>query len=419
MANILCINTGLTGILNASIALVKQLEHEGNSCKIACPLPVGKYVNAQGIDFLELPPINFDPAPQLPAANGIIQKIQRLLFKYRKRREREQAAINALGMTHFEDQIRKENPDLILIDMELHEHIMTLVAKNFNVKLLSQWFSTWNRRGLPPIVTDIIPGVGFSGSRFGIRMAWHKIKAQRWWMFLKRKLLSAGTDRRSILLKYADHVGFSRSYIHENYWPGPFSYARLPVLSMTNEALEFPHDKRPNLEYIGAMVYENRMDVYCPSETQTAIADVIKEKNQTGRKLIYCSVSTFKKGDIHFISKVIESVRNQEEWILIIALGGLLNSDFSNLPHNVFVFKYVPQLQVLKEADLSINHGGIHTINECLHFSVPMLVYSGKRSDQNGCAARVHFHKKGIRGDKDRESSNDIRQKIAHILDLK
>jgi len=95
----------------------------------------------------------------------------------------------------------------------------------------------------------------------------------------------------------------------------------------------------------------------------------------------------------------------------------MLDADFlGELPNNVHVFGWIPQLKVLANADLSINHGGIHTINECVHFEVPMLVYSGKRSDQNGCAARVHYHQVGIMADKDKDESSHIRANIKEVL---
>jgi UDP:flavonoid glycosyltransferase YjiC (YdhE family) len=101
----------------------------------------------------------------------------------------------------------------------------------------------------------------------------------------------------------------------------------------------------------------------------------------------------------------------------MMSLGGLIDREqLGELPPNVYVYPWLPQLQILERADCSINHGGIHTINECIHFKVPMLVYSGKRSDQNGCAARVAYHQLGLIGDKDQDSVVQIREKIRKVL---
>ena len=45
-----------------------------------------------------------------------------------------------------------------------------------------------------------------------------------------------------------------------------------------------------------------------------------------------------------------------------------------------------------------------------------MLVYSGKRFDQNGNAARIAYHDLGIRGDKDQDSPATIRQNLMTIF---
>ncbi|MEN0048666.1 MAG: nucleotide disphospho-sugar-binding domain-containing protein [Bacteroidota bacterium] len=124
-----------------------------------------------------------------------------------------------------------------------------------------------------------------------------------------------------------------------------------------------------------------------------------------------------KAGDASFLRKLVEAISNRPDYILILGLGGLLKADFlPSLPPNVHAFSWIPQLEVLKEADCSINHGGIHTINECIHFRVPMLIYSGKRSDQDGCAARVAYHELGIMADKDTDSPSEILQKIERVL---
>jgi UDP:flavonoid glycosyltransferase YjiC (YdhE family) len=61
---------------------------------------------------------------------------------------------------------------------------------------------------------------------------------------------------------------------------------------------------------------------------------------------------------------------------------------------------------------MAIVHGGIHTINECIMLKVPMLIYSGKKSDQDGNAARLIYHGLTYKTDKDLDTSEDICKKI-------
>lgn len=413
MARILCMHTGLTGILNASLELMNRLEQMGHEVSCASPQPVRKQVETYGFNFIPLAPINFDPAPKVPEFSGPLRKPKRLLHKYSRIKQRQAIALDNLGMKGFLEKVQTYQPDLVIVDIELHEHIMTLVSRSYQVLLLSQWFSTWDGKGLPPIQSDIIPGKGFKGSSLGLWLSWKGIIVKRWITFLKKKLISGYTDRRTILQKYAREVKFPLKFIRKNYWPGPFSYEGLPIISMTEEALEFPHKKTVDLTYVGPMVYAGRFDETLPQ----SLSEVFDLKQKQNKSLIYCSVSTYSVGDLTFLKKVIEAVRNQLDWLLVLSLGGKLDkSAFNDLPENVYLFSSVPQLQVLRNADLSINHGGIHTINECLYNKVPMLIYSGKRSDQNGCAARVNYHGVGVMADKDGDSHSQIRSKIHRLI---
>ncbi|MEL7222495.1 MAG: glycosyltransferase, partial [Bacteroidota bacterium] len=420
MPKIICITSGLTGILYASFELVHRLETAGHEVIYACPRAVGEQVRANDITYIQLPETNFFPAPALPTFSGALQKIKRLWYKWRYRHKRQQAAIEALGMQHFKAFLKNQNPDLVIIDVELHEHLMTSISEQVPTLLLSQWFSLWNRPGLPPIVSDIIPKQRWQGSSLGIRWAWQKIQWKRWWMFTKQKLRSAGTDRRSILKQYAQTISFPLKYIPENYWPGPFTYHELPVISMTLEEMEFPHDARPHLHYVGPMIAENRNDKSVDTETAQRLQAIYAEQSTNNKALICCTVSSFKAGDPDFLKRLIASVAQQEQWLLIIGLGSKLKAEaLGEIPPNVHAFAWIPQTDVLAKAACSINHGGIHTINECIHFQVPMLIYSGKRSDQDGCAARVHYHGLGIMADKDQDDSTTMTRKIYQLLEDK
>lgn len=417
MAKILCITTGLTGILNASFELTSRLQSMGHTVTCASPTQVGDKVAAQGFEYLQLGPVNYEPAPAIPRYSGALRKVKRLMHKLVHAGKRRKQAVQALGMDVFLEQMNELQPDLIMVDIELHEHIMALHSIDSNLLLLSQWFSTWDGKGLPPIQSDIIPGSGFEGSDLGMKLSWMKVRRNRWYMFFKKKLNTVYTDRRSILQKYAKEVVFPQKYIRKNYWPGPFSYAELPVISMTAQNLDFTHDLRPGLRYVGPMVYANRKEAAISEELNEQLNAIFDQKQRANKKLIYCSVSTFSQGDTAFLKRVIKSVEGLDNWLLIISLGGKIEeTSLGELPKNVYAFNRVPQLRVLEEASLSINHGGIHTINECLYFGVPMLVYSGKRSDQNGCAARVHYHGLGLMADKDEDLPDDIRRKINEMI---
>ncbi len=417
MSKILCITTGLTGILHASFEVASRLIDDGHRVILASPRDVREKVVAQGFEYLQLPPIAFSPAPTLPRSPGLISKIRRLWTKAVSVKQRQLLALANLKMTEFSQILDEQKPDFLLIDVELHDHIMTAFAKGFPMALLSQWFSLWKCRGLPPLAHSTIPGRGWHGHWLSLELAWQFIRIKRQWNTWKKAIASVYSDRRSILRCYAKKVGFPLQLADENYWPGPFTYNSIPVLSTTLFEMEFPHQPPPFLKYVGAMVYADRKDEKTTPEQPGQFEAIFQRKQKTGAALIYCSVSTFSSGDVSFLRKIIQAVNNRPDWLLILSVGGLLDvTSLGPLPENIRAFTWVPQLLVLKHADCSINHGGIHTINECIHFKVPMLVYSGKKSDQNGCAARGAFHNLGMMADKDKDDVPTIRERIEKVL---
>lgn len=417
MANIVCITTGLTGILHASFELMDRLEAAGHQVICASPENVGVKVQAQGFRYEQLPPLNLDPEPKLPKFSGPLRKVKRWWYKLNHRQARRKQALHTIGLPEIREKLASFSADLLLIDIELHEYIFVAASAEMPFVLLSQWFSLWKRPGLPYLLHDTIPGEGWKGHDLALALSWQRVRWQRKWMFAKKNWMSVGTDRRSTLLQAADQLGFSRRMIRDNYWPGPFTYRELPVISMTAWEMEFPHNKPQQLTYVGPMVFSGRKEIPLNAVDQKRMDQLLERPRQKDEALIYCSVSSLKSGDRQFLNKVCHAVAKEPKWTLILGMGGLIELDqLENIAENIHPFSWVPQLKVLEQANCSINHGGIHTINECIHYQVPMLVYSGKRSDQNGCAARVTYHELGLCGDKDRDSVEDIHRKIRQVL---
>ena len=415
MARIFIVTTGLTGILNASFEMARRLRAAGHEVTLGAPRPVGNRVAREGLPFVEFPFIDTDPAPPLPESGG---KVRRTWLRFRDRKERRAAALESYRPHAFRQAVEELDPDLLLIDIELHEYIFTAYAMKRNFVLLSQWYSTWRRPGLPYLLTDVIPGVGEAGTQDAMDARWEAVKKQRTKMFARMALLSSWTDRRSTLLALADECGFPRELIRENWWPGVFTYNDLPAISMTPFELEFAHEPRPELHYAGPMVHEGRTEKPGVSHGGRSVEDLLAERKAAGAKLILATVSTLHAGDLGFLRRLTSAVGPRSDWRMFIGLGGQLDpAELGDLPANVHTFAYVPQLRVLRNADLSINHAGIHTIHECIHFGVPQLIYSGKRSDQPGCAARVHHHGLGLMADKDVDTVEDIRKKIEEVLE--
>ena len=415
MAHILCMTTGLTGILHSSFEVVSRLEKAGHRVTYGCPQDVRAKVEAQGFTYRQMPPVVFEPDASLDGGGergdgspGVWQKWGRL-------GARRKAAVRSLGMEAFVEALEELSPDLLLIDMELHDFIITALHRGVPVLLLSAWFSTWKRPGLPPLTSSVLPGPGLR-RRLRIERHWFLRRRKEWRKDLSTKLFTGFTDRRSVLTHYARSVGLPRRLFQRYDWPPPLLYRSLPVASMTPRALEFPHPVRPGLEYVGPMVFTGREEAALEAGTEAALDAVIGDAKAAGRSVILCSVSSMRTKDVDFLRRASAAVAERPDWVMILGLGRSVESEnLGPLAENVHVFPWIPQLEVLRHADCCINPGGINTINECIHFGVPMLIYSGGLSDQDGCAARVAHHGVGVRGGKNDDAAK-IRDNIERVL---
>jgi MGT family glycosyltransferase len=45
-----------------------------------------------------------------------------------------------------------------------------------------------------------------------------------------------------------------------------------------------------------------------------------------------------------------------------------------SIPDNIFIYPFVPQLEILKQTSVFITHGGMNSVNESIYYGVPMLV---------------------------------------------
>jgi len=167
-----------------------RLEKAGYRVTCACPQSIGEKVKKQGFTYFQLQAVNFNPAPDVPYFRGNFGKVKGLFYKWINRKERKKKAIAALKMQDFVLNLQELKPDLLILDVELHEHIMTAIVKKYPVLLLSQWFSLWRREGLPPLLQDTIPGVGERGTKEAISAAWDKIEQERRRTFRRQKLRS-------------------------------------------------------------------------------------------------------------------------------------------------------------------------------------------------------------------------------------
>ncbi len=136
------------------------------------------------------------------------------------------------------------------------------------------------------------------------------------------------------------------------------------------------------------------------------------------KRLIYCSLGTYSGAYKHsrqLFMAVINALREREDLAGIIQVGNALDiADIGELPTRIRVVKDVPQLEVLRCADVFITHGGFSSTREACYFAVPMIVFPCWL-DQPGNAARIVHHGIGVRGNITRVEKETILSLLSEI----
>ncbi len=120
---------------------------------------------------------------------------------------------------------------------------------------------------------------------------------------------------------------------------------------------EFPDEQ---YKFLGPSIYERKSCGF----------DFVKSESP----VVYISLGTVIKGAVSFFQNCIDAFRF-ENIDVIISVGQKFDvKKLKNIPSNVHIYKSVPQLDVLKMADVFVTHGGMNSVSEALVCGTPMVV---------------------------------------------
>jgi MGT family glycosyltransferase len=169
--------------------------------------------------------------------------------------------------------------------------------------------------------------------------------------------------------------------------------------------LEFERAHNPRIFYTGPFTDDaGRRPVRFPWEL-------------VGKKpIVYACMGTVRNHAVH-IFRAIATACADINAQLIMSLGGAstLPSDIGFVPENCIVAHYVPQLEILLRAALSITHAGTNTVLESLSRAVPMIALP-VTDDQPGMAARIRWKRLGTVVPFRRVSVPRLRDSIRAVL---
>jgi MGT family glycosyltransferase len=113
--------------------------------------------------------------------------------------------------------------------------------------------------------------------------------------------------------------------------------------------------------YIGPVINTTRSD---------ELFEIVRRPDQP---LLYIAVGTLYLANKRFFEQCIEAFGDGRFAVIMSVGKGVEPADLGPLPANMSAAQYVPQLQILEEADLFITHGGMNSINEAIMALVPMV----------------------------------------------
>ena len=413
MADILTVTRGLPSLVYPSVELARRLAAAGHRVTFAGDPETAVLAAGHGLDFQALEPDGFPEFARADAALSVRDRFSTLA----QRRERGR---DALGVGSFAASIRDRRPALVLINGEMHAHIIAAASTGVRVALLNSFASIWRQPGVPPPHHMARPGVGWRGSRIGASLLWSNLALRRWRRRQAALVRQVGCDRVSVLQHLARDAGFDFSgETDRRQWLMPFTYRRIPVLSL--HALEFEFSDRPpaHVHYVGPMILRDRPDRPLSEADGQRLDAIIARRRDSpgGRRLVYASFGSTMTADVALLRRLAGIVADRPGWELILSVSGRLPvAALDPLPERVHAFAWVPQMSVLAHTDVAVTHGGINSVDECVMSAVPMLIYCGGETDMAGTTSRVVHHGIGIAGDRRRDGIAEMRAHVDRLI---
>ncbi len=311
-------------------------------------------------------------------------------------------------------------PEIILLDtLQATDFIVLypyLASRGIKVGMINSMLPLQVLRGHPPLNSDLLPDDERMVAKAVRKMLWNKLK-KSW----KSKLIHLGFDDSLIVKRRIKKNAVPNRYISGIPNLLNFAVADVCEFILAPREFDFPsYEPQPRQFYVGFMTDEARNEVIEDGYGRTA-EQILALKKDEDLKLIYCSFGTIAPKQVNIISPFVQKLMSlavYENHILVISLKSSTELVTGFPPSkNIHIFSSVPQLEVLKQADLFIGHGGLNSIKEAVYAEVPMLLYPiHQEYDPKGNAARAVYHGLGLRGNAAAESIEQMRLSIKELL---
>ncbi len=398
--------------LNATLPLAREFSQGGHEIVYSVCEELRRPVEASGFTFVRrerdvYPFLEQRPRAPVRARRSILQ----WGHMWRRREDYQRTYRETGDLTGIVTTIR---PDIVLIDRAYALLCPALFALRIPFGLLVSMGNLNHTFGFPPHDTRFVP----TASRIGRWMA--EFHWRRYFI------------RRCIGKAISFHLEFDRTFLRQLEadcaWPGfRFDTDRYihpgireaPEFLLFPREFDFPRPLAPNQYHVGTALKRDGADGSVDFSFAKTWSRFCSERDNA-TPIVFCGLGTAAwryKGALAILRMLVDMARHSA-WNLVVAAGALAR-ELKELspPPNVLICETLPQLDVLAQCDVMINHGGMNSIVESIAAGVPMLVCPGmKDSDQPGNAARVCFHGLGESFNPLWEGRGRLRAKISLLL---
>jgi len=401
MDNLLFVILDTSSHLNATFKLAGILRDRGY-CVVYLGKPASKsLIERRGFGFHPRPE-NFQPEI-LSQITGDPEQLKELVEG------------KFLKEDFFEEAIRRFSPSLVILDTSLIYYSVHLLNKNTPFITVSTKVCQNRTAHVPPFQTNYIPGENTILSRVTVEWIWQVHLLKKRWRDYKDDASPVRISWFHLAKRYMKQANAETSHKIFTQRSSHFGWEDIPELILSPRQFDFPRPFSSNQIHVGPVVDTERR------EDQSEIDKVSKVLSTEGIK-VYCAMGSydteFRNDRIKFFVSLINIFLLRRNWQLILSTGKDIDpSGFRPVPDNVHLFQSVPQLHLIKNVDLMINHGGMQSITECILLETPMLVFPlNPNLDQPGNAARVVYHRLGMRGKLKKDTAKQIENKVDELL---